>query len=497
MKSQNIYITTSLPYANGKPHLGHLFELVLADILTKYHLNQGRSVFFNTGIDENGAKIAKSAKKKYPELDFKSAVEDYQDDVSVYWHRFCAKWYIHFDSFYRTSSNDHKELVRDQWNFLIKKGVISLQDYSGSYCEGCESFKTSQELVDGKCPDHPNLEIKEISEENYFLSPSGVNPLDHLKITPHNRIPEAEKIIQNFEGLSISRLHDDESNLIQSPDLEHDIYVWFDALLNYIFAVGYDTNEEEFKELWEDAKVIQICGQDNLKFQSVIWQNILAHLGLPLTDHLLVHGIIRDEKGQKLSKTLGNYIDPNKIAETFGVDAVRLYICAQLPTYSSSKWNNEDLINIYNAWVVNGFGNLARRVSTLLIKNNASDVLKNFDWSKVSKETIDVIDSTKRKYRDAFEEFKYNEAALAIHELTTHANREFNDLAPWNKELSQEERVSLLINFWAYVLSLKVLYEPIIPESIWDVEDQIRSWETGLAEPEAVLWFKKLETEKV
>jgi methionyl-tRNA synthetase len=493
---KNIYITTTLPYANGKPHLGHLFELVLADILTKYHQNQGRSVFFNTGLDENGAKITKSAKEKYPDESTPFAVNEYQEDVSVYWHRFCAVWSIHFDSFYRTSHSDHKKKVKEIWDFLIKKGVITLQDYSGNYCEGCESFKTSQELKDGKCPDHPNLDIKEISEKNYFLSPSGIDPLTHLEIVPRKRVPEADNIIENYKGISVSRLHDPESNLIQSPDPEHDIYVWFDALLNYIFAVGYDLNEDGFREYWEDAQVVQICGQDNLKFQAVIWQDILSHLGLPLTDHLLVHGIIRDEKGQKLSKTLGNYIDPNEIAETYGVDAVRLYICAQLPTYSSSKWNNEDLINIYNSWVVNGFGNLARRVTTLLIKNNASHVLKKFDWSKVSEKTIKSIEVAKKKYKRAFDQFDYNGAALAIHELTTEGNREFNDSAPWNKEISDEERISLLTDFWAYVLVIKGLYEPIISDSIWKIEDQLRSWELGLTEPEPVKWFVKLETER-
>ena len=229
----SVFVTTTLPYANSITggHIGHVFELVLADTFCRV-INDGgrRRVMFNTGLDENGGKIAQAAQEYYPELTHQEALDKFREKTCENWKKLLDAYSIKPYRFYRTSDKNHKDFVLKIWNKLQKKGVIELREYSGLYCQGCESFKTSQELIDGKCPDHPTTELKEISEPNYFLIPSKRDHFETLDVIPHNRVSEAENILENYEGISISRLHDPESNLIQSPDPEHDVYVWFDAL---------------------------------------------------------------------------------------------------------------------------------------------------------------------------------------------------------------------------------------------------------------------------
>ena len=504
----SVFVTTTLPYANSITggHIGHVFELVLADTFCRVINEGGRGlVLFNTGLDENGGKIAQAAQEYYPELTHQEALNKFREKTHESWEKILDVYSIKPYRFYRTSDDNHKEFVLKIWDKLQKEGVIELRDYSGLYCQGCESFKTGQELKGGKCPDHPTTELQEISEPNYFLTPSGRDHFETLDIIPRNRIPEAKNIFENYEGISISRLHDPKSNLIQSPNPEHDIYVWFDALLNYIYFHRYYKEEDfvRYRDSWnKDVFTVQFCGQDNLRFQSIVFQEILAHLGYNTTQKLFVHGIIRDENGQKLSKTLGNYVDPIQIAKIYGSDAVRLYLLCGLPTYSTSKWNNEDLVNLYNAWIVDGFGNLARRVTVLFDKFDLQEELKSVPIGSV--ESMGYADErTEKLVSDNHEEVykfiaegKFNEAGKSIHALVTEGNRYFNDQQPWNKELSPEERKQILQNtLWIVVGALRG-YKNFLPESFDLIDKEIREWGcvwNSKERIESVKWFVKLE----
>lgn len=504
MRIDRTFVTTTLPYANSIDggHIGHVFELVLADTYSRVFKN----VFFNTGLDENGGKIAEAAVNYYPELTFQEALDTFRRETHENWRKLFGVYSIKPSRFYRTSSDKHKEFVLQIWKQFHEKGLIEIREYSGLYCQGCESFKTQQELVDGKCPDHPTTELQEVSEPNYFLTPSGRDHLKTLKITPKARIPEAEKILEAYEGISISRLHDPQSNLIQSPDEDHDIYVWFDALLNYIapeiFYYNSGSTPSERKKEWKKFNTIQICGQDNLRFQSIIFQEILAHLGYTTTDRLLVHGIIRDENGQKLSKTLGNYVDPLEIAKEYSTGAVRLYLLCGIPTYSTSRWSNQDLVSLYNSWIVDGFGNLARRATVLVDKFGYGETLNpSIPFSIESGVRLGCGEKRFRErvhiYVEEFyklvEQGDFNEAGKTIHSLVSYGNKYFNDRKPWDKSVSEASRKRILKNIIHLVSISAQLYETFLPEPFKEINEEISKWKRRDVVIEPVKWFQKLE----
>jgi methionyl-tRNA synthetase len=283
------------------------------------------------------------------------------------WLDFCDKFQIKYDSFYKTSDKSHHDKVQIIWNRFVERGDIYKKYYSGTYCLGCESFKIEKDLVDGKCQDHPTTPLQLIEEENYFfkltkyketlLNWIDLNP-DFLQ--PQYKIEELRNIINSSEDISISRLKENCPWGISVPnDSDQIIYVWFDALLNYIFAAGYLT--EDFK--WD--RVIQICGPDNLRFQALIFQSFLESEGIKKSDKLLVHGTILDKDGKKISKSIGNVIDPFDQLQKWGLDAVKYYSLAGLSTYSDSNWNEDELVRLFNNEICNYWGNLVARTLQL------------------------------------------------------------------------------------------------------------------------------------
>ena len=502
MTKKRTYITTTLPYANGAPHAGHLFEFVLADIATRGRRLVGENVYLNIGLDEHGGKIAKSTGG--------IPLADFRKKIRRTWKAFAEDWNISYSNFYQTATDSHREQVVAFWNKLVASGHLELKDYTGHYCVGCESFKTQTELEDGICPDHPNTPIQEISEENYFLLLKDLkqaileNAESQIKLQPESKRKELLRYANEVEDLSVSRIHTPQSNLIQSPDPNHDIYVWVDALLNYIFAAGYNEEPRRFFDYWTTGETVQICGPDNLKFQGVIWQYLLQAAGLPLTNQLLVHGTIRDKDGAKMSKTVGNVINPQEELDEYGVDAVRYYIAAGLPTYQDSNWNPEELQELHDAHLVNGFGNLARRVTVLFDKNDWSDKLcESEDWflDNVSEEVRKDVQRLSNETLLAYDTFQFNQAALAINKLNYYGNKYLQDNAPWSKTASDEDKLQTLIDAWWTVKNIIKLYEPIIPTKIGEIKLQVDSWSvlrdlSSDFKPEPVLWFQPLKQKK-
>jgi len=497
--TKRTYITTTLPYANGTPHAGHLFEFVLADIAARGRRLVGDNVYFNIGLDEHGGKIAEST-KGIPLLEFRK-------QTRRTWKAFAEDWNITYNNFYQTATDQHKAQVVAFWNQLVKDGRLELRDYTGRYCTGCESFKTETELQDGKCPDHPTSEVQEISEQNYFLILKDLrddiikNATSEIKLQPEAKRKELIRYAEEVQNLSISRIHKPNSNLIQSPDPEHDIYVWVDALLNYILAAGWNTDDRKFFDFWTTGETVQICGPDNLKFQGVIWQYLLKVLDFPLTNRLLVHGTIRDKDGLKLSKTLGNYIDPQEQLEKFGIDAVRYYIAAGLPTYQDSNWNQEEIAELHDAHLVNGFGNLARRVTVLFKKNGWSGILcEPEDWwsDQISDNIKQDVQKLNNNVMFYYDNFNFNKAALTINQLNDYGNKHLQEIAPWSKTIGEKEKLQCLIDGWWIVKNIIKLYSPIIPTKTSEIRLQIDSWSVlkqmdSTFEPEPVLWFKPLK----
>lgn len=464
-----MFITTTLPYSNSKPHIGHAFEFIIGDVIARYYRHKlgGENVFFNVGLDEHGKKIFDSALRegKLP--------LDYLDELEIQWREFCHKFEISFDNFYRTSDYPHYSKVQRFWVELEKRGLIYEKEYSGKYCVGCESFKTDKDLVDGKCSDHKNIKITEVKEKNYFLNVSDFK--QHLKelyiqneitFIPNSKKAEVLNLIDNLQDISISRQKESVNWGIPVPsNREQIIYVWLDALLNYIFAAGYGSKFKKFDNLWSES--IQIFGADNIKFQSVIFQSILCAAEIKNTSKLLCHGTILDKDGVKMSKTMGNVIDPIEQVQKYGIDAVKYYSLAGLNIYSDSSWNENDLVNLYNSHLADDYGNLVCRVITLIQKGLKENELIGdpkivLDHKLIEDDKIAVlIREQVSELKDLWDNLRITEALTETNKLVKWCNKYINDTEPWKKGGCWW---SVLLEVHYFLTLVTELYKPVFPE---------------------------------
>ncbi|MCA9353633.1 methionine--tRNA ligase [Candidatus Nomurabacteria bacterium] len=363
------YITTTLPYVNAELHMGHALEFVRADVIARYKKLTGFDVFFNSGTDEHGSKIWKKAKEEGKDVqDFVNEnVEKFYESVKLFG--------VSDDiNFIRTSDPHHTKAAQEFWKRVNSNGFIYKKNYQTKYCSGCESEKTDSELSDGKCTEHPNLEIEFIDEENYFFKYSEFSSklLDFYKQNPDFIIPEfrfnevkafVERGLQDF---SISRLKEKMPWGIEVPgDENHVMYVWFDALTNYIANVGFPDDTEKFEKYWVNGTPTQYCGKDNTRFQGAMWQAMLMAADLPNSKRIVVNGHITGDGGVKMSKSLGNTVDPKKIAEEYSTDALRYFLIKEVSSFEDSPFTIERFKDAYNAGLANGLGNLASRILTL------------------------------------------------------------------------------------------------------------------------------------
>ena len=454
------YITTTLPYANSVPHIGHAFEFIIGDALARYFRGKlgDANVHFNIGLDEHGKKIhdASIAAGK-PTL-------EYLDELNVSWKSFCSKFDIQYNSFYRTSNKKHYALVERFWNDCNKKGFIYKKQYQGNYCVGCESFKLEKDLVDGKCEDHPSTEIQSIEEENYFFTLSKFRKElsewfeTKADLRPYTKQEELKNIIEDIQDISISRKREVVPWGIMVPnDPTQTIYVWFEALLNYILIIGYYDEKSDFKEYWKDS--VQIFGPDNLKFQGAIFQGLLSAAGVEHTGTLLCHGTILDKEGKKMSKTVGNVIDPIDQFNKYGVDAVRYYALAGLRTYGNSGWDEEQLVNIYNAHLADNYGNLLTRVVHLINLKSAEN--DDFGWSDDDKINKELFKNHFDTVKNLWDNYDISAALHKLNDILTQANKYITEKAPWKKD-AQDVEVVLATLYWV-LEEATLLYLPVIP----------------------------------
>ena len=460
-KNKKLYITTTLPYVNAEPHIGHALEFVQADAISRYFRNKlgKENVFFNVGTDEHGQKIFEKAKEEG------STVQDFTDKYSQRFKHFCKLFFVEYDYFYRTSDPKHHKAAQEFWKRCDEKGDIYKKKYSGLYCVGCESFLTEKDLVEGKCPYHDKEpELKE--EENYFfkLSKYSEHLLKWLEenpevLKPKKKLGELKKTITETEDISISRLKENLPWGIEVPgDPEQVFYVWFDALTNYVNVLGFGTDEKKLNEWWPG---IQLFGTDNLRFQGSIWQGMLASVGLQQSQRLLEHGMILGPDGRKMAKTLGNVISPFDQEKKFGAEIVRFYLLTGIATYADSAYKEDDLINMYNSRLANNFGNLLNRVIHLA---NSKEIEINNE-GKVKKAFKEKVGKFKEEIEELYDDYEIALAGEKIDELTDWGNKYITKEEPWNKERSKEEAENILNNL-SYLLKIVIQsYEPIIPVS--------------------------------
>lgn len=471
-----IYLTTTLPYANSIPHIGHALEFIQADAYSrffKYYYGE-KNVFFNVGLDEHGLKLYNTAIKH------NVTPVELISDLRIKWIDFCSKFNINFDVFYETSDKKHYTGVKNIWKKCLSNNDIYKKQYSGLYCVGCESFLKEKDLVDGLCPDHL---IKPIlySEENYFfrLSKYKKEILDYINnnedfIKPYSKRIELINFVTSMEDISISRNRNTVPWGIQVPnDPTQTIYVWFDALTNYIQSIGYNINNDNFNKWWPGY---QFCGPDNLRFQGAIWQAILCSLNLKFSKKILVHGTILGPDGRKMSKTLGNIVSPLEQYEKYGCDPIRFYMLGFLPTYKNCSYRETDLVEYYNSFLANSYGNLINRLIHLSKQRSI-----NYNKKCVSDNFIKKINDFTKAVKQYYLDFELNYAVKQINEIVMFGNQYFNKNEPWKQEKNQAEKI--LVNIAYLIKKVNELYYPIIPESSLKIKNILNNKEQKIIFP--------------
>lgn len=378
--SKPFYITTTLPYVNSVPHIGHALEFVRADAIARWKKLNGFDVFFNTGTDEHGLKVYKKAGELGidPQTYVDQAAEKFKEILPVLGMSPDI-------NFIRTTDPHHIKAAQEFWRLVDKNGYIYKKNYSVKYCVGCELEKTESELVEGKCPLHPLQDLELIQEENYFFKFSAFqNKLLELYKKPSFVIPESrQKEIRAFvergpEDFSVSRLKSKMPWGIAVPgDDAQVMYVWFDALVNYVSAIGWPDDVVAGKSVpgsfqkWcvETGGMVQYCGKDNLRQQSAMWQAMLMAAGLPSSQTIVIDGFATGDGGVKMSKSLGNVVDPLELVKEFGTDAMRYYCLRELHPFEDSPATADRFKDAYNANLANGLGNLVSRVMKMASAN--------------------------------------------------------------------------------------------------------------------------------
>ena len=405
-EKQSRYITTTLPYVNSTPHIGFAMELVRADAVARYYELLGNDVFLNTGTDEHGSKIFEKAE----ELGI--STQEYTDEAVVSFQDLVKKLGVKDDvHFIRTTNEDHKKAAQEFWKRCEKD--IYKGTYEVKYCVGCELEKTDSELQDGQCPLHPSRKIELREEENYYFAFSKYQ--DKLLsfydenpqfVVPEYRMKEIRSFIeQGLHDFSISRLKTKMPWGVEVPgDSDHVMYVWFDALVNYISTLEWPEEGGNFEKYWVNGRPVQYAGKDNLRQQSAMWQAMLMSAGLPHSHKIVIDGFITSE-GKKMSKSLGNVIDPVEWIGKYGVDAVRYYLLRELHPFEDSDATGEKMEETYNANLVNGLGNQVSRVMNMVVSYDVEYTLpeKNISdlWnSKVEFDLQEIMDSIWREIQE-------------------------------------------------------------------------------------------------
>lgn len=461
--SKKFYITTTLPYINSDPHIGFAAEIIKADVIARYERQRGKEVFFNTGTDEHGLKIYQKAQELG--LD----VQAYCDEYSAKFRPLKEKLNLTYDKFIRTTDAGHMTAAQAFWKKCEANGDIYKKTYKIKYCVGCELEKTDSELVDGRCPLHPNRELEIIDEENYFFRFSKYQEAllklyesNPKFVLPSGRLKEIRTFVEGgLQDFSISRVKEKMPHGVPVPgDDSQVMYVWFDALVNYISTLGWPDEKGDFKNYWPG---LQVCGKDNLRPQAAMWQAMLASAGLPNSAQILVFGFLT-ANGQKISKSLGNTVDPFELADKYGADAVRYYLLAEMSPFEDGDYSEEKFQERYNADLANGLGNLAARVSNLLEKNEIKTDLKVNLQDSAIKDTV-------REFEAGMAEYHFNEVLQVIWNRLKDCNEVISRTAPW-KMTDKKEIEEVLKPLAAIILNCAYLLEPFIPDAAAKIQEQ-------------------------
>ncbi len=468
MTKKKFYVTTAIDYPNAEPHIGHAYQKIVADVLARWHKLIGDDVWFLTGTDEHGKKIQEAAEKvgKTP--------KQFVDELSVKFKEAWKSLNIEPDRFIRTTDKDHEKLVQEVIKKCYENGDIYKGEYEGCYCTGCEAYYTEKDLVDGECPYHPGKKIQKLKEESYFFKLSKYQKflLDLYKKNPEFVLPKerrneiVNRVKEGLKDLSISRTSFNWG--IPFPlDKKHIVYVWFDALFNYVSGAGKN------QEYWPAN--VQLLGKDNLWFHAVYWPAFLKSAGYELPKTIFVHGFLTCN-GQKISKSLGNVISPKYLSGKYGADAVRYFMCRQFPFSEGSDgdFSEKALIDRYNNELADKLGNLVSRVAALAekyrIEKCENKLLKKLKLKEIEKH---------------FENYELDKSLNEIFAFIDVCNEYVQNKKPW-----ETHDAKVLYELVESIREIARLLSPFIPESAEKILKQFSAKKIIKGE----ILFKKIET---
>ena len=480
--NKTFYVTTPIYYPSGDLHIGHAYTTVLADILKRYKEQMGFDAFMLTGADEHGQKIEENA--KLAGVDPQAYVDNIVENG---FKPLFKKLDIDESIFMRTTFDYHEETIKKVFDQMVKDGYVFKGNYKGKYCVSCEAFYPENQLVDGKCPDH-GIELVELEQESYMFKMSEFQTyIEDLMKTQGDQLASEsvqKELIKNFiepgiQDLSLTRTNFSWGVHVNGDD-KHVVYVWLDALFNYITAIGYrvDNNEESFNKYWgEDSEIVHIVGKDITRFHCIYWPIFLKAMNLRLPTKIITHGLLRDNEGRKMSKSLGNVIDPYELLEAFGTDAVRFYLAKEVRT---GEDGNVDVLKVKectNAFLANSYGNLVSRTIGMISKYYDSVVPKyNGTQSEHCVDLEKTFTELFDKYVVEMDAYNISDAINVVVDLLNATNKYIDLTEPWAlaKDESKDELLkSVMIHLVKGIEIASFMLMPIITNTKDKLLDQI------------------------